>query len=262
MALEFPQIDPVIIQLGPLGIRWYSLAYIIGIVAGWKLIKSDMKKHPIANLTPSLIEDLILWAIGGIIIGGRLGYVLVYQPDHYLDHPLQILHLWEGGMSFHGGFIGFALAFFIFCRRHKISYFRLMDLMACVTPIGLCLGRLANFINGELWGRVSDAPWAMVFPHAGSLPRHPSQLYEASLEGVVLFIVLFTLLKKTNLRQRPGALCGLFVCGYALARIVCEFFREPDAQLGFLFEGATMGQLLSAPMLLVGLFLYFRAKRA
>jgi len=262
MAIPFPQIDPVLVQLGPLAIRWYSLAYIAGIVVGWKLIKNDMKHHPIPNLKAALIEDLILWAIGGIIIGGRLGYTLIYQTDHYLQYPLRILYVWEGGMSFHGGFVGFALAFLWFCRRHKIPYLRLMDLMACVAPIGIGLGRLANFINGELWGRPSDVSWAMVFPQADLLPRHPSQLYEGGLEGLVLFILLFSLLKFTRLRERPGALCGLFLLGYGLARIICEFFREPDPQLGFLWEGATMGQLLSVPMLLFGLFLYFRAKRA
>ncbi len=262
MSLPFPQIDPVLIKLGPVAIRWYSLAYIAGIVAGWKLIKIDMQKHPIPNLTAALIEDLIIWAIGGIIIGGRLGYTLIYQQDYYLEHPIQILHIWEGGMSFHGGFVGFVLAFYWFCRRHKVPYLRLMDLMAAVAPIGLFFGRLANFVNGELWGRTSDVPWSMVFPHAGSLPRHPSQLYEAGLEGVVLFVILFTLLKRTNIRERAGALCGLFLLGYGIARIVCEFFREPDAQLGFLWAGATMGQLLSVPMLLLGIFLFLRVKRA
>ncbi len=262
MAIPFPEIDPILIKLGPVAIRWYSLAYIAGIVAGWKLIKMDMQKHPIPNLTAALIEDLIIWAIGGIILGGRLGYTLIYQQDYYLEHPIQIFHIWEGGMSFHGGFVGFVLAFYCFCRRHKVPYLRLMDLMAAVAPIGLFFGRLANFVNGELWGRTSDVPWAMLFPHAGSLPRHPSQLYEAGLEGILLFIILFMLLKKTNLRERAGALCGLFLVGYGVARIVCEFFREPDAQLGFLWAGATMGQLLSVPMLLLGAFLFLRAKRA
>lgn len=262
MAIPFPSIDPIIIKLGPVAIRWYSLAYIVGIVAGWKLLKADLRKHPIRGLHAALIEDLIVWAIGGIIIGGRLGYTLIYQQDYYLAHPMQIVYIWEGGMSFHGGFIGFALAFWCFCRHHRIPYLQLMDVMAAVAPIGLCLGRLANFINGELWGRTSDLPWAMVFPHAGVLPRHPSQLYEALLEGVLLFILLFSLLKTTKLRERPGALCGLFLLGYAAARIACEFFREPDAQLGFLWAGATMGQLLSLPMLLLGSVLFLRAGRA
>ncbi len=262
MTVSFPHIDPVLVQLGPLAIRWYSLAYIGGIVLGWWLVKKELYKRPLANLTPARMEDMIMWAIGGIILGGRLGYTLVYKPDYYFEHPLQILHIWEGGMSFHGGFAGFAIAFFLFCRRYKIPYLQLMDLMACVAPIGIGFGRLANFINGELWGRVTDVPWAVVFPHADALPRHPSQLYEASLEGALLLIVMLTLLKTTKLRERPGALCGIFIMGYGTARIICEFFREPDAQLGFLWEGATMGQLLSIPMFILGAALFYRAKRA
>ena len=261
MSLSFPQIDPVLIQLGPLVIRWYSLAYIVGVVVGFLIVKKELAARPIAGLAKPRIDDLIFWAIIGIIIGGRLGYTLIYQHDYYLENPIQILHIWEGGMSFHGGFAGFALAFFWFCRRHTIPYLQLMDVIACAAPLGLGLGRLANFINGELWGRLSDTPWAMVFPHAGSLPRHPSQLYEAALEGLLLFIVMMWLLKRTNLRERAGALCGIFLMGYALARIFCEFFREPDVQLGFLFSGATMGQLLSVPMLVLGAILFFKSKK-
>ncbi|MDX2074118.1 MAG: prolipoprotein diacylglyceryl transferase [Alphaproteobacteria bacterium] len=262
MSIAFPEIDPVIVHLGPLAIRWYSLAYIAGVLAGWKLIKNDLKKHPIEHLTKDRIDDMVIWAIIGIMLGGRLGYTLIYQTEYYLQHPLAILFVWEGGMSFHGGFSGFIAAFFLFCRRHRIGYFQLMDKMAAVAPIGIGLGRLANFINGELWGRVSDVPWAMVFPDADGHPRHPSQLYEAGLEGVLLFVVLFTLLKKTRIREYPGMLCGLFLCGYGLARIFCEYFREPDPQLGYLWAGATMGQLLSLPMLLLGALLLLRAKRA
>lgn len=261
MSLPFPHIEPVLLQIGPLAIRWYSLAYIVGVLSGWQLIKRDMRRHPIAGLTPALVEDLALWAIGGIILGGRLGYVFVYQTSYYLEFPLQIFHIWEGGMSFHGGFVGFAIAFYIFCRRHGIAYLRLMDLMACVAPIGIGLGRLANFINGELWGRPSDLPWAILFPRAGELPRHPSQLYEATLEGLLLFCLLFTLLKMTRLREKSGFLSGLFLIGYAVARSFCEYFREPDAQLGYLWEGATMGQILCIPMLLAGLFLCYRANK-
>jgi len=261
MTIPFPQIDPVLVQLGPLAIRWYSLAYIGGVVLGWMLVKRELAKHPLAGLTKARMEDMVMWAIGGIIIGGRLGYTLFYKPEYYFANPMQILHVWEGGMSFHGGFAGFAIAFYFFCRKHGIAYLKLMDLMACVAPIGLGLGRIANFVNGELWGRETRVPWAMVFPHADILPRHPSQLYEAALEGVLLLIIMLCLLNYSKLRERAGALCGVFLMGYALARIACEFFREPDVQLGFLWEGATMGQLLSVPMMLLGIFLYVRAKR-
>lgn len=260
MAIAFPHIDPVIVQLGPLAIRWYSLAYIAGIVLGWVIVKKQLKKHPLPGLEAGRIEDMIVWAIGGIIIGGRLGYTLFYNPEYYFARPVEILHVWQGGMSFHGGAAGFAVAFYLFCRRHKIPYLKLMDLMACVAPIGLGLGRLANFINGELWGRETRVPWAMVFPRADILPRHPSQLYEATLEGAVLLSIMLLLLNRTSLRNRPGALCGIFMMGYGVARITCEFFREPDAQLGFLWEGATMGQLLSIPMFLFGLILFIRSK--
>jgi phosphatidylglycerol:prolipoprotein diacylglycerol transferase len=262
MSLPFPEIDPVLVHIGPLAIRWYSLAYIAGIVGGWWLFRKDLQKYPQKNLTSARAEDMIMWAIAGIVLGGRLGYTLIYKADYYLAHPLQILHVWEGGMSFHGGCVGFAIAFFLFCKKYKIAYLPVMDVLSSVVPIGLGLGRLANFINGELWGRPSDVSWAMVFPHAGSQPRHPSQLYEAASEGLLLFIILFTLLKCTKLREKPGALSGLFLIGYAIARTTSEFFREPDVQLGLLWEGATMGQLLCIPMFILGLILLLRAKRA
>lgn len=261
MALQFPNIDPVLIKIGPVAIRWYSLAYIGGIVLGWLLVKWELAKRPIENLNKEKIDDMILWAIAGIVLGGRLGYTLLYQPHYYLQQPLKILYVWEGGMSFHGGIIGFAVAFFLFCYKHRIPYLQLMDLMACVAPIGIGLGRLANFINGELYGRVSNAPWAMMFPGSDGELRHPSQLYEALLEGLVLFIVMFLLLKLTRLRERAGMLSGLFLIGYAAARMYCEQFREPDSQLGLLWAGATMGQILCVPMILLGLVLIFRAKK-
>lgn len=260
MPITFPTIDPILIQLGPLAIRWYSLAYIAGVMIGWWVVARELAARPLENLTKPRIDDLVIWAIAGIILGGRLGYVLFYKFEYYIDNPAQILHVWEGGMSFHGGFIGFALAFLFFCRRHKVPYLNLMDLMACVAPIGLGLGRIANFINGELWGRVTTSPLGMIFPTGGDLPRHPSQLYEAALEGLVLFIVMMWLLKRTKLREKSGALCGMFLIGYGFARIFCEFFREPDAQLGFLFAGATMGQLLCIPMVMGGVYLLLRKK--
>jgi phosphatidylglycerol:prolipoprotein diacylglycerol transferase len=266
MSLHYPNIDPVLVHFGPLAIRWYSLAYIAGILLGWWIIAKELAKHPLENLNKKRIDDTITWAVIGIVAGGRLGYVFFYKPDYYFEHPVQILHLWEGGMSFHGGLAGFILAFFLFCRKYKVDFLKLMDLMACVAPIGIFFGRVANFINGELWGRITDSPLGMVFPTGGASngenwPRHPSQLYEAMLEGLVLFIFMMLLLKLTNLREKTGALGGIFLAGYALARIACEFFREPDPQLGFLFAGATMGQLLSLPVLAAGLYFALRPKQ-
>lgn len=259
--IPFPAFDPVALQIGPLAIRWYSLAYVGGILLGWWVIAKEIAVRPLANLHKKAFDDMVVWAVGGIILGGRLGYVLFYKPDYYVSHPIQILHIWEGGMSFHGGFTGFVLAFYLFCRKYKVRFLSLMDLMACVAPIGIGLGRLANFVNGELWGRTTDSALGMIFPHSDGLPRHPSQLYEATLEGLVLFIIMMVLLKTTNLRSRVGVLAGLFCIGYGISRIVCEFFREPDDFLGFLFAGATMGQLLSLPMLAIGLFLLFRKEK-
>ncbi len=204
---------------------------------------------------------MMVWGVLGIVGGGRLGYVLFYKPSYYFSHPQHIFAVWEGGMSFHGGLLGVAIAFVFFCRKFHIAFFELMDVLACVVPIGLFCGRVANFINGELYGRATDAPWGMVFPHGGDLPRHPSQLYEASMEGVLLFILLFVLLKFTSARDRRGLLTGIFLIGYSCSRIIAEFFREPDDFLGFLWGGATMGQLLSLPMLACGLYLAFTAKK-
>lgn len=256
--LTYPSIDPIAIHIGSVAIRWYSLAYVGGILLGWWIIAREHAARPLHNLSKKALDDTIVWAVIGIILGGRLGYVFFYKPDYYLSNLSQILHVWEGGMSFHGGLVGFILAFYLFARRHRLSFLSLMDLMACVAPIGIGLGRLANFINGELWGRITDAPWGMVFPHAGDLPRHPSQLYEAALEGAVLFAVMMWLLKRTRLRDAPGKLSGAFMLGYGLARMVCEHFREPDAFLGFIAASITMGQLLSLPMLAMGMYLLLR----
>jgi len=256
--LPFPNIDPVAVHLGPLAIRWYSLAYIAGILLGWWVVAREHARKPVANLTQKALDDMVMWAVIGIVVGGRLGYILFYKPDYYFANPGQILHLWEGGMSFHGGLIGVITAFILFCRKYHIRFFELIDLIACATPIGLFFGRLANFVNGELWGRVTDVPWGMVFPRGGDLPRHPSQLYEAGMEGVVLFTVLMVLLKYTNAREKPGTLGGVFIAGYAVARIVAECFREPDEFLGYFAGFITMGQLLCLPMLAYGLYLIFR----
>jgi phosphatidylglycerol:prolipoprotein diacylglycerol transferase len=206
-------------------------------------------------------DDFVLWVTLGIILGGRIGYVLFYNLPHFTAHPAEILELWHGGMSFHGGFAGCVLAVILFARKRGLPMLSLGDVTCAVGPIGLFLGRIANFINGELWGRPTDAPWAMVFPGGGPLPRHPSQLYEAALEGVVLFIVLWLLIRAGALK-RPGFIIGAFAVGYAIARIFCEFFREPDVQLGFLWGGTTMGQLLSIPLFLAGCgFILYALKR-
>lgn len=261
LLLTYHHIDPVIFQIGSFAVRWYSLAYVTGIVLGWAIIQR-LNRQPVQGapvLMPKAIDDMMIYAIIGIILGGRLGYVLFYKPDYYFDNPMEILHVWQGGMSFHGGLLGTIFAYYLFSRRFKLSFFAVMDLMAAVAPIGIGLGRLANFINGELYGRVTDAPLGMVFPTGGPEPRHPSQLYEATLEGLVLLILLYTLARYTRIRQYVGALSGLFLIGYSLARMTVEQFREPDVQLGFLFAHVTMGQLLSAPMLLVGAFLIYRS---
>lgn len=258
-ALPFPAIDPVLVEIGPFAIRWYALAYIVGLLLGWRYVRW-LSALPPKIMTREQVDDLLVWITLGVILGGRIGYVLFYKPGYYLYHPLDALAVWHGGMSFHGGLIGVLLAGYIFARRQGLHPLRVGDAVACATPIGLFLGRIANFINGELFGRPSDVPWAMVFPAGGPLPRHPSQLYEAFLEGVVLFLVLFLCARSQSIRSRPGLLGGIFLVGYALARIIAEFFREPDAHLGYLIGGVTMGQILSLPMLALGLFLIARAR--
>ena len=255
LALPFPNFDPVLISIGPIAIRWYALAYVLGILAAWWLarrIAADQRvwggRSPIKLVD---VDDVIVWCAIGIVFGGRVGYVLFYQPAYFLSHPLEIFVLWRGGMSFHGGFLGTVLALILFAWRRKIPILSMLDLAAIVTPIGLFLGRLANFVNGELWGRVTDVPWAFVFPHAGLQPRHPSQLYEAGLEGILLFTVLLLAARRGAL-TRPGLIGGLFVAGYGLTRVFGELFREPDAHIGYLTGGLTMGMLLSLPMIFVG----------
>jgi len=259
LALPFPAIDPVLVEFGPIVIRWYARAYIAGILLGWRLARRLIALPPVAANRQQL-DDFVTWATLGIILGGRLGYVLFYRAGYYLSHPAEILAVWQGGMSFHGGALGVIVATILFCRQQKLDLLRFGDRIAAVVPIGLCFGRLANFINSELWGRVSDVPWAMVFPTGGPEPRHPSQLYQALLEGLVLFVVLQILVHRPAIRARRGFLTGVFLCGYGLARIVGEVFRQPDANLGFLFAGATMGQVLSLPMVLIGLWLMRRAR--
>jgi phosphatidylglycerol---prolipoprotein diacylglyceryl transferase len=267
LAIAFPVFDPVAISLGPIAIRWYALAYIGGIVLGWiyarALIKNDKLWGGPAPISLAQMDDFILWVTVGIIVGGRSGYVLFYNLPFFIEHPAAIFKLWEGGMSFHGGFLGCVVAVMWFAYRNGISILSLGDIVTAVGPIGLFLGRLANFINSELWGRVADPslPWAVVFPNGGPLPRHPSQLYEAFLEGIVLFTVLAVMIRMGALK-RPGLILGSFILIYALARIAGEMFREPDPQLGFLWRGLTMGMLLSVPMIFAGIILIVRAWRA
>lgn len=253
--LTYPNIDPVLLEIGPLAVRWYSLSYLAGILIGWRyLLALDTEKLMNAKLR----EDIVLWAVCGVVLGGRIGYVLFYNGGYFLHNPLEALKIWEGGMSFHGGMLGVILAFYLMCRVHKISYWKLMDRVACVTPIGLFLGRIANFINGELYGRAAspDFPLAMVFPHDPlQLPRHPSQLYQAALEGLLLFVLLNLVFHYTKARKYPGVLSGLFLAGYAVTRSIAECFREPDAHLGFILGQVTMGQVLCLPMLAVGITL-------
>jgi phosphatidylglycerol---prolipoprotein diacylglyceryl transferase len=263
-AIPFPVIDPVLISVGPIAIRWYALAYIVGILLGWLYARALIRREQLWDgqvpMTVADYDDFVLWVTLGIILGGRLGYVLFYNPGFFAAHPLEIFQLWKGGMSFHGGFLGCVLAVIAFARWRGLSILSLGDITCAAGTIGIFLGRIANFINGELWGRTTEVPWAMVFPSGGPLPRHPSQLYEALLEGLVLFVVLALLIRAGALK-RPGFILGAFTFGYAVARSICELFREPDAQLGFLWGGLTMGTLLSLPLLLVGIILMATASR-
>lgn len=268
-VLLFPQFDPVLVQLGPLSIRWYALAYITGLVLGWRLVRRLVRRTPVVA-TELQVDDFLTWATLGVVLGGRLGYVLFYQPEVYFAHPGLIFAVWEGGMSFHGGMLGVAIAITVFCYRNRIPLLGFADRVAAAAPIGLGLGRIANFINGELWGRPAPEwlPWAMKFPRAPDcpvfptvcVPRHPSQIYEALMEGLILFIVMFVFSRRDAVRARFGMLTGIFLCGYAVARIIGEHFREPDAFLGFLPFGTTMGQVLSIPMFIVGAWLISRAR--
>jgi phosphatidylglycerol:prolipoprotein diacylglycerol transferase len=263
-ALPFPMVDPVLIAVGPFAIRWYALAYIAGLIGGWWLARRVAAERTpwggIAPIRPNDIDDVIVWVALGVVLGGRVGYVLFYDPARFAANPLDALYIWRGGMSFHGGMLGTIGALLLFARARGIPMLSMLDIAAIATPIGLFFGRLANFINSELWGRVTDVPWAFVFPNGGPLPRHPSQLYEAGLEGIVLFAVLLFAWRRGALRY-PGTIGGLFVGGYGLARIVSEFFREPDAHIGYLTGGLTMGMLLSLPMLLVGAVAIVVARR-
>jgi len=256
--------DPaIIIQIGPLAIRWYALAYIAGLVIGWQAIRRLALLRPqVANGLQ--VDDYLTWATLGVVLGGRLGYVFFYQPSRFLAEPLQAFAVWQGGMSFHGGMLGVVIATWWFCRRQGIHPLGFGDRVAMICPIGLGFGRIANFVNGELWGRPAPdwLPWAMRFEATGGgdVLRHPSQLYQATLEGLLLLIIMVLAGRHESVRARFGFLTGLFLAGYAVARIIGEFFREPDAFLGFLAFGTTMGQLLSLPMLAAGIVLMLRAR--
>jgi len=265
LALSFPDIDPILVEFGVFAVRWYSLAYIAGILLGWLYItKLDRVAagYGMATLGKKTLDDVVTWVVIGIILGGRLGYVLFYQPEYYLHNPMQALKIWQGGMSFHGGFLGVLIATYLFCKKHQLGFFKLMDLFACAAPIGLFFGRIANFINGELYGNITNVPWAFVFPDGGPLPRHPSQLYEAALEGLVLFAIMARLAYKYHALRFSGLLSGAFLLGYGLSRIMVEFVREPDEQLGYLLgEWFTMGMLLSLPMVFCGIGLIYVARK-
>lgn len=263
MAFDFPNIDPVAFSLGPLVVRWYALAYVAGFLLGWKYCLSLIKNRYPEGDRPHKddIDDFLPWAIVGVILGGRLGYVLFYQSGFYFENPLEILKIWRGGMSFHGGVCGVIAASYFYSRLKQFSFLKLCDLLACATPIGLFFGRIANFINGELYGRTTDMPWAVRFPHGGYEPRHPSQLYEAILEGALLFAALYWLAKRESIRLHTGILSGVFLIGYGASRFFVEFYREPDAHIGLVLDIVSMGQILCLPMILGGAVLIVYARR-
>ena len=252
-------VGPIALDLGFFQLRWYSLAYLAGILIGWWYLLK-MLARPGAPMARRHADDMVFYGTLGVILGGRIGYVLFYRPDFYFANPGEIVQIWDGGMSFHGGAAGTSLAMFYLAWRNKLSALRVHDYISCVAPIGLFLGRLANFVNGELWGRPTDVPWAIVFPNAGPLGRHPSQLYEAALEGLLLFAVLNLMFWKTDARYQPGRLVGTFVLGYGLCRFFVEFFRQPDQGLEHLSWGLSMGQTLTVPMILAGLYLVVTSK--
>jgi phosphatidylglycerol---prolipoprotein diacylglyceryl transferase len=277
--MPFPEIDPIAFSLGPLSIHWYGLAYVAGIMLGWYYARqiagnSTLWPGDVSPVTKVQLDDFIIWVALGIVVGGRIGYILFYDLPAVIESPIRAIQIWNGGMSFHGGLTGTTIAMIIFARRNGIPIWSLFDIVAAVVPIGLFCGRIANFINGELWGRLTDVRWGMVFCNqyiektngycpGGDFVRHPSQLYEAGLEGIVLLLVLALLIYGFRALKTPGFVTGVFVCGYALSRIFVEFFREPDAQLGYLLgtNWLTMGMVLSTPMVLLGIWAMLRARR-
>jgi phosphatidylglycerol---prolipoprotein diacylglyceryl transferase len=256
-VLQHPDFDPIAFSVGPLAVRWYGLMYLVGFAAAWALGVLRIRQG-LAPLTRRQFDDLLFLGVLGVILGARLGYVLFYKPGHYLANPLEIFAVWQGGMSFHGGLIGVAAAIAFTAWRHRIDFLRLADFVVPLCPLGIAAGRMGNFINGELYGRVTDVPWGMVFRGAGPLPRHPSQLYEFALEGIALFVIVWWFSSKPRPRGQVG---GLFLVGYGAFRFLAEFTREPDAFLGLLALGLTMGQWLSLPLIALGLWLFLWARR-
>lgn len=258
----WPHFDPILVRFGPFAIHYYALAYITALVLGWRLMRRLVREEP-AVATHEQVDDFLAWATLGVVLGGRIGYILFYQPVYFLDHLSRTYAVWDGGMSFHGGMLGVAVAILVFCKRNGIDPWKFADRVAVPVPIGLFLGRIANFVNGELWGRPAPAwfPFRMIYPESGSdVPRYPSELIEATLEGIVLFLVLFIASRNERIRRQPGYLGGMFVMGYGIARTTAECFRQPDWFLGYLMFGLTMGQLLSIPMILIGATMIWRAK--
>jgi phosphatidylglycerol---prolipoprotein diacylglyceryl transferase len=255
--LQHPDFDPIALEIGPLAVRWYGLMYLVGFLGGWWLGMRRVAQG-LSPLTRQQVEDIVFPIVLGVIIGGRLGYVLLYKPDYFLANPLEIFAVWRGGMSFHGGMLGVMLAMAVAGRRYGIAFLNMTDFVAPLVCVGIAAGRIGNFINGELWGRVTDLPWGMVFRHAGPQPRHPSQLYEFALEGVLLFVLLWWF----SARPRPrGQVSALFLIGYSLCRFFAEFFREPDYYIGYLALGLTYGQWLSVVMLAAGIGLFAWCRR-
>ncbi len=247
--LIHPQIDPIAIAIGPLAVRWYGLMYLIGFGMAFLLAHNRIKHGNSGSISSAVFDDLFFFCVLGVVLGGRLGYVLFYKPGYYFSHPLEILSVWQGGMSFHGGFLGVLVAMLFIARKHRIGWLAITDFIAPLVPPALAAGRIGNFINGELWGRVTDLPWGMVFRGAGPLPRHPSQVYQFGLEGVLLFVILWLY----SARARPaGAVSAMFLIGYGALRFAAEFFREPDDFLGLLALNLSLGQWLSLPMILIG----------
>jgi len=254
MALTFPNIDPIAISIGPIDIRWYALSYMAGFLLGLYVLQYFLRKHPSPYLNKEKLDDLLTWIIIGVVLGGRLGYVLFYNLPYYAENPLEAIQIWQGGMAFHGGLIGVITAMILFAWKYKIPFFALADRVAVATPIGLFFGRIANFINGELYGRATDTPWGMVFVE-GDVARHPSQLYQAATEGIILFILLSILIRIQSIREKIGIISGVFLCGYGIQRFFVEYTREPDAHIGLLFANLSMGQILCLPMIIAGILM-------
>ncbi len=266
IAIPFPMIDPIAFEIGPVSVRWYGLAYMAGLLLGWYYIRLLIQNDRLwrgskAPVTADQIDDLLLWVTLGVVVGGRLGFVFLYQPGYFLANPAKILAVWQGGMSFHGALLGVCFACYLFARRHRIPFFSLSDVLCAAAPIGICLGRIANFINSEHFGRPTSVSWGVIFPNGGPLPRHPSQLYEAALEGILLFIVLRFLSHNRLALKNPGLVTGAFFIGYGCARILVEFFRLPEASHIFNLGPVTVGQIYSIPMIVAGAIFWIIARR-